>query len=266
MAAVRVVAPSVISALFVIFGFSASPLLAQGGPPLLTNDPGTPGNNNWEINIGVMQVLRNYTNILQLPQFDLNYGLGDRIQLTYEVPYVWQSTPGQPNSTGWSNGFTGVKWRFLDRGEGGWNISTFPQLEIRGPQGSVKNGIANGGTRLLLPVEVTHPIGPLEVNFEAGYFFPLSSPRSRDERILGLALGHTFKPKFEAIGEIYNDAVMGISPQDTTFDAGGRYEFHKHLVLIFMAGRSFSANSSGQPEFLGYVGLQILTEHEKSND
>ena len=27
-------------------------LFAQGGPPLLTDDPGTPGKNNWEINLG----------------------------------------------------------------------------------------------------------------------------------------------------------------------------------------------------------------------
>ena len=30
------------------------PALAQGGPPYYTNDPGTPGNFNWEINLGYM--------------------------------------------------------------------------------------------------------------------------------------------------------------------------------------------------------------------
>jgi len=255
---VRAAIPKVALAAFLLVGPGQAPVFAQGGPPLITNDPGTPGNGKWEINIGVMQVLRSGTNVLQVPQIDLNYGLGDRIQLTYEVPFVWQSATGQPNATGWSNGFPGVKWRFFDRGDDGWNISTFPQVEIRGPTGSVKTGIADGGTRLLLPVEVSHPIGPLEVNFEAGYFFPLNSPHSRNERILGLAMGHTFNPKFEAIGEVYDDAVMGVPPQNTTFDLGGRYEFHKNLLLLFMAGRSFSGNSSGQPEFLGYVGLQIL--------
>ena len=258
IAMVRAVMPSVMLAAFLWAVTGGGCVFAQGGPPLLTNDPGTPGNEKWEINIGSMQVLRNGTNVLQVPQIDLNYGLGDRIQLTYEVPFVWQSAAGQPNSTGWSNGFPGVKWRFFDQGEDGWNISTFPQLEIQGPKGSVKTGIAEGGTRLLLPIEVSHLIGPLEVNFEAGYFFPLNSLHSHNERILGLAMGHMFNPRFEAIGEVYNDAVMGAPPQDTTFDLGGRYEFHKNLLLLFMAGRSFSGNSSGQPEFLGYVGLQIL--------
>jgi hypothetical protein len=241
-------------------GFCAGAAFAQGGPPLITNDPGTPGDKNWEINLGVMQVLRNHSNAFQVPQIDLNYGLGDRIQLTYEVPFVWQSATGQPNATGWSNGFPGVKWRFFQQGDDGWNISTFPQIETGGPSGSVKSGIADGGTRLLLPIEVSHPLGPVHLDFEAGYYFPLNSPGARNERILGLAIGHTFTPKFEAIGEIYNDWAMGAAPHDTTFDAGGRYEFHKGLILLFMAGRSFSGNSSGQPEFVGYFGLQILLE------
>ena len=146
---------SPILALLIFLPVLAPAALAQGGPPLLTNDPGTPGNGNWEINLGVMQVLRLHSNAFQAPQLDFNYGLGERIQLTYEVPYVVQNSSGQPVQTGWSNGFPGVKWRFLQQDHGGWNISTFPQLEIHGPQASVKLGLADGGTRFLLPFEVT---------------------------------------------------------------------------------------------------------------
>ena len=51
---------------------------------------------------------------------------------------------------------------------------------------------------------------------------------------------------------------MAALPHDTTFDFGGRYKLHKGFILLFMAGRSFNGNSSGQPEFLGYFGIQIL--------
>jgi hypothetical protein len=85
---------------------------AQGAPPLLTNDPGTPGSGNWEINLGVMPVLRQYQDVFQIPQVDINFGLGDRVQLTYEIPFVLQNESGQPIQTGWSNGFVGLKWRF----------------------------------------------------------------------------------------------------------------------------------------------------------
>jgi len=42
----------------VLFLFlAASFAIAQGGPPYYTNDPGTPGNLNWEINFGYMPFL-----------------------------------------------------------------------------------------------------------------------------------------------------------------------------------------------------------------
>ncbi len=36
-----------------VFFFAAVPAFAQGGPPYYTNDPGTPGHLNWEINLAL---------------------------------------------------------------------------------------------------------------------------------------------------------------------------------------------------------------------
>ena len=63
------------------------PLAAQGGPPLRTDDPGTPGNRNWEINVASTQFWSKSAREFESPLLDINYGLGDRIQLKYEVPY-----------------------------------------------------------------------------------------------------------------------------------------------------------------------------------
>jgi hypothetical protein len=228
---------------------------AQGGPPYLTTDPGTPGNANWEINIGSMQTIRRGTSAYQLPQLDINFGVGDRIQLTYEIPYTLQTSSGQPQQTGWSNAFYGVKWRFLDHGEGGWQISTFPQIESGGSSLAQKNGIAGNGPRFLLPIEVSKKVGPLYFNFEGGYYFPWHGPQ---ERILGFVAGRQVTERLELDGEIFNDRAMGALPHDTTFDFGGRYKLHDGFIFLFMAGRSFNGNSSGQPEFMGYFGIQIL--------
>jgi len=233
---------------------------AQGGPPFLTNDPGTPGNGNWEINIGFMPVLRHNVNQYQLPQLDINFGLGDRIQLTGEIPYVLQTSPGEPQQTGWSNAFTGVKWRFYQNHKYGWQISTFPQFELEGPVGSSKNGIAAPATRFFLPVEITKSFSKIDLNFEAGYFFAWNR-NSHPERILGFAAGHNLTPRFELVGEVYNDRAMGDLPHDTTWDVGGRYHFSNAFILLFMAGRSFSSNTSGQPNFFGYLGIQILLKN-----
>lgn len=238
----------------------AVPAFAQGGPPLLTTDPVTPGPENLEINLGVMPILRNNTKLVQIPQIDINYGVGEDIQFTVYAPFEWQAGNGMPDVTGWSNVFTGVKWHFLDHGENGFNISMFPQIEIRGSQASQRTGIADPGTRLELPLEFSRKVGPLEMNLECGYYIPLNSPRTHNERFIGLALGHDFTKKLEGIGETYNDWVLGAPPKDTFFDAGFRYAIRPSFIFLFMAGRSFSPNSSGQPEFLAYAGMQILLD------
>jgi hypothetical protein len=68
---------------------------AQAGPPFMTNDPGTPGIANWEINLGSMQTISRGVSAYEAPQIDLNFGHGDRIQLTYQVPSRVQQRPAR---------------------------------------------------------------------------------------------------------------------------------------------------------------------------
>lgn len=228
---------------------------AQAGPPFLTNDPGTPGNANWEINLGSMQTISRDVSSYQTPQIDLNFGLGDRIQLTYEVPYVLQSSSGQPVQSGWSNGYPGIKWRFLDQGEDGWQVSTFPQVETGASTRARQNGIGVAGPRYLLALEVTRKIGTVDVDFEAGYYLAGHGPR---ERILGLVAGRPVTKQLELDVEIYDDRAYDAGPHSTTLDLGGRYKLSRGLIALFMAGRSVNGLSNGQPEFIGYFGIQIL--------
>jgi len=231
---------------------------AQGGPPYLTNDPGTPGNGNWEINLASMQTIARGVAAYQTPQIDLNFGLGERIQLTYEVPYVLQSNAYQTVQGGWSNAYPGIKWRFLDQGEDGWQMSTFPQLETAGSPHARAAGIAEPGPRLLLPLEIARKLGPWDVDFEAGYYVAGHGPK---ERILGFATGRSVTDRLELDAEIYDDRAYDAAPRATTIDVGGRYKVRPGVIGLFMAGRSINGFASGQPEFMAYVGVQLLLSH-----
>jgi hypothetical protein len=240
----------------------ATLVFGQGGPPLLTDDPGTPGNRNWEINIASMMGFNRGERAVQAPLLDINYGLGDRIQLKYQIAYLWDSDGGAQYRGAVGNSLFGVKWRFYqeDR-EGGWNVSTYPQVDINNPDDSYARRLVPFGPRFLLPVEVSRTLGPVDVNFEAGYWF---NKRAPDERILGLAFGHQFTQRLEGLSEIYDDVFLGGTQRATTFDVGGRYQFHRRLLFLFMAGRSFgnfSGRTSGQPYFIGYFGLQVQLTH-----
>jgi hypothetical protein len=228
---------------------------AQAGPPFLTNDPGTPGDANWEINLASMQTIARGVASYQVPQIDLNFGLGDRIQLTYEIPYVVQSSSGQPAQSTWSNAYSGIKWRFLDQGDDGWQLSTFPQVEAGTSASARQKGIASLGPRYLLPLEVAKKVGTLDIDFEAGYYFPIHGLR---ERILGFVAGRPLTQRLELYTELYDDRAVGGSPRDTTLDLGGRYKLRRGVIALFMAGRSVNGYSYGQPEFMGYFGIQIL--------
>jgi hypothetical protein len=238
-----------------LFLHSPGAARAQAGPPFLTNDPGTPGNANWEINLGAMQAIARGVSSYQVPQIDLNFGVGDRIQLTYEVPYILQTSTDRPLESGWGNGYPGVKWRFLDQGEDGWQMSIFPQVEAGGSLLAQQKGIAVAGPRYLLPVETTKKIGSFNADFEAGYFVAGRGPK---ELILGLVVGCPVTERLELDAEVYDDRAYGAAPHSTTVDFGGRYKLRRGIIALYMVGRSIDGFGVGQPQFLGYIGIQLL--------
>ncbi len=228
---------------------------ADAGPPFLTNDPGTPGNANWEINLSSAETVSRDAGVYQLPQIDLNYGVGDRVQLTAEAPYVLAAAGDVPTESGWGNAFLGVKWRFLDQGDSGWQVSTFPQYETGLSLADQSRGLGAPGPRLLLPLEVAHALGPFSVNFEAGTFVPFRGP---SERIVGLVVGRAVGPRLEWDVELYDDRAREEPSPQTTLDVGGRYELRPGILALFMAGRGLGGLGEERPQFMGFLGVQIL--------
>ena len=231
---------------------------AQGGPPYLTNDPGTPGDSNWEINLAVAPTVSRAAATYQIPQVDLNYGLGDRVQLTLEVPYVVQQISGAPSHSGWSNAYPGIKWRFWDQGEDGWQASVFPQLETGASSLAQLRVIGEPGPRWLLPLEFARKLGPLDVDFEFGEYFP---KHGAHESLFGLVAGRSLTPKFELDAELYVDHATDALPYYNILDVGGRYQLTSSFIALFMAGRTVGSDRAGPPLYVGYFGIQILLSH-----
>src|SRR5258708_39761547 len=63
--------------------------LAQGGPPMLTDDPGTPGSGVLESNFAYLEQRTRQERLRSFPHVDFNYGLGDHIQLKYETDWLY---------------------------------------------------------------------------------------------------------------------------------------------------------------------------------
>src|SRR5579862_6716312 len=106
---------AVIARTFVCLALLASgSAFAQGGPPLVTDDPGTPGDGKWEINLASIgsKTYRHWE--IDALDADINYGLGDNIQLKLDVPWTYAKDAGGSWDSGLGSVDWGVKWRFID--------------------------------------------------------------------------------------------------------------------------------------------------------
>src|SRR4030095_13876569 len=109
----------------------------QGGPPMITDDPGTPGNGKWEDNLAIIFEHRPNETSIDVPEIDLNYGVGDHIQLTLQSAPVLLKRSGHGLVGGLGGTEAAVKWRFLDEGTSGFEMSTFPRVIFNIAQSSV---------------------------------------------------------------------------------------------------------------------------------
>ncbi len=253
---------------------NATLLCAQGGPPFITDDPGTPGNRHWEINLGFIADHNPGQAFYQLPDIDVNYGVGDRIQLKYELPLAAATDEHSTTRAGLGESLLGMKWRPYEHHVAGepksdenmnFSLGTYPQVSINNPTSAVRRGIVENGPQYYLPFEATAKVGPLDFNGEVGRWFGNKLVPSRWGR--GLIAGREFNERLELYGEIYDlqDANrIGTIPKqrELTLDFGGRQTLDRtgHLRLLFMGGRGIQAvtRENSEPNWIAYVGLQIL--------
>ena len=227
----------------------------QGGPPMITDDPGTPGNGHWEINVATTVERRPGEHVAEMPLLDLNYGIGDRVQLKYEGSWLVKQAAGESETSGPSDSLVGVKWRFYDGGEHQLAVSTYPQLGFANPGSrSADRGLTEGDTILLVPFEFQKDLGPLEWNAEVGREFHRHG--GDDIWLFGLAAGHSFGEKLELAAEIHGTANAGFGGAELTANFGLRMRLAEHCTLLVSVGREFHNDFEPRLTLIGYLGLQ----------
>lgn len=239
--------------LYFLVSCAAQACFAQGGPPLATDDPGTPGNKQWEINVALTLERLGSETDLEAPSLDFNYGAGDHLQLNLELPYAVQTSDSFTRS-GAGNSRVGVKWRFLDEASHGIAVSTYPHLTLNNPTASVRRGLADDGWQMFLPIELSKTFGKFELNGEAGYNI---QQHRRDELWLGLAAGFLASKRVELLTELHTIESRYFAGNESVFDFGSRIRLTKFNTLLFAAGRSLPGSTDGQPRFFMYSGLQF---------
>lgn len=244
----------------------AAPIMlhAQGGPPMITDDPGTPGPGNWEINIAALTSRFASGTEWESPLLDLNYGVGERIQLKYEVAWVTQTLRTHPARSGLGNSLLGVKWRFYDTGADHWMVSTYPQLMLRNPAShSSQRGLAREGTDLLLPIELQRTFSLTDVNIEVGRELP---SRGAGSWFGGAVLGRQISQRLQLLSELRGECVSSRHGSAVAINLGTRIGFPGRGTLLISVGRDLRNSWQERSLVFGYLGWQITTDERRAGD
>jgi hypothetical protein len=240
------------AALAALLLWLAPRLSAQGGPPLVTDDPGTPEAGHWEINLAWTREHRPGETSAELPLVDINYGWSERVQLKYEVPRVRETGEGTGGRSGAGDSLAGVKWRFHDGAPGALAASVYPQLGFRTSGAAVRRGISAGGTMLILPLELQKSFGSFSANADVGF---VRDTRAAESWFGGFAVGYEHAD-WEWLAEVHAEAEVGAPAARVLLNGGVRRKLGEHATLLFSVGREIRDRTEARAT-AGYLGLQL---------
>jgi hypothetical protein len=226
---------------------------AQGGPPMETDDPGTPGDGHWEINLAAESTHLREGWHVDLPEADINYGVGDRIQLNLDLPWEYTNASGRWRS-GIGDTSIAVKWRFHDRDQdGGIELSMYPRLQSSLSTYSERIGVASPDKEFLLPLEAATKVRGFDFAADLGRHFV---EHESDYWSGGVVVGHSCGSEaVECLAEVHRE--WRPADMQTLLNFGLRWKLSEVLTFLGAAGREFGRSSDDQARAVIYLGVQV---------
>ena len=239
----------------IIFVSSA---LAVGGPPLVTDDPDTPGDGHWEINLATITQRTVDGTSVAVPDADINYGLGDFIQIKADIPWTYAQQPGEQWKAGPGFANYGVKWRFIDEQESGFSVSFYPQYAHSVTGTSINRGIAPAGGQYFMPIEVATKVNGFDLDTEVGRNFVQDGGNQWEA---GFVVGHDCAKDLECLIELHEtfteNSAAAPSSMQSLVNLGFNWKLTESLTLLGAAGKEFGKPTPYQLQSLIYFGIQI---------
>jgi len=221
---------------------------------MITDDPETPGNRQWEINVAGTLERNSGENLWEIPALDLNYGVGDHIQLKLEGAWLVRQRTGSKTQDGAGDALAGVKWRFLDEERNGVSMSIYPQVEWNLSSSSVHRSLVERGTHFILPAEIARKVGPFELDAEAGYVIGINTG---DEWLLGVLAAWPINKRFEIMAELHSDLPSDFSSSQLTANIGTRLKLTEHVTIMASVGHDLLSEPEDHRGLISYAGFQF---------
>ncbi len=220
---------------------------AGGGPPMITDDPGTPEPGCWEINISFDTELKADEKEMETPLLDINYGFNEHTQLRLEVPYLFTKEQGE----GWHGRFghvtPGIKYRFLDEEQAGISASIYPEISI-----STESGVKN---EYAFPVEIEKHFGHVTAGSDIRYIYI----NSEDDFIRhGLLLGCSITDRMDIMGEfVYELNAESFDEAAGVLNFGMKYKMSDMLTFLTSLGTGIFHSGTEHTDFISFAGIQL---------
>jgi len=222
---------------------------------MITDDPGTPGDKKWEINLAFAFEHRPGETAADFPAIDLNYGIGEHIQLTLQTAPVVLKRKGHGLIGGLGGTEAAVKWRFLDQQTNGdgFDMSMFPRVIFNVVSSSPRRGLSQEGTRFQIPMQMSKAFGRWHANVEFGPHVGSVGP---GEWLYGVVAGLDASRRTLLMAELNGTSRMNFTRDTLTVNVGVHHEFSETRILIVSLGREIR---SPEPlATIGYCGVQLL--------
>ena len=229
-------------------------VMAQGGPPMITDDPRTPGNGHFENNFAVTFEHRPNEWLLETPAIDLNYGIGKHIQINLETASIVLKRANHGAVAGLGSTEAAVKWNFLDEEKAGIDMSMYPRMIFNITQSSVRRGLSDPGTRFQIPFELAKKFGPFSLDCEFG---PRASTVGRSEFLYGIVGGVKVSKKTSIMAEVQATSRMNFDQQTITLNVGWRHKISEHCAWIASLGHEVRSPADNQLALISYCGVQV---------
>ncbi len=215
-------------------------ILMAGGPPLVTDDTGTPGHNRWEINLAHT---RNNTKLEDAEEFsiDANYGLGKKTQLNIVILHTYINRDEGNNVSHLGDIQLAAKYRFIDESDWFFSVSTAPTIFL--PTGNHRSKLD-----FFLPLEIDKHIKDLYIGAEFGYTIHRKNDEE-NELFYGVFSEYPVCKKIDVMGEVYGHFTKHSKTDSPLFNVGFRYKINKLFSIMSSAGRSFEGRDSGGGRF-----------------
>jgi hypothetical protein len=235
--------------------------MTVGSPPMQSEDSDTPGDGNWEINLALGADWNGDGHALEFPVADVNYGIGDRIQLTMELPYVslhQDAADGLPASGAHGVGDTtlGMKYRFYDNEDRGISMAVYPQWRVRAP---FTDSDVSEGPAFVLPLILVSEFESFSLTANAGVEFADGERRS----FASIGAGRRLTPEVALLGELAGTDLNGGEDRRIAFNVGLRRKLSDTQSLSMAIGRDVSTGGAPRENHLVLNYQRLFGEAKK---